>query len=57
MSSEDEQVIGTGDGNEDQGSGDRPEDPKDATSPPGNPDIDEEKVKQAEEEADATKPY
>jgi len=47
----------SGEGNADQGSGDRPESPEEATSPPGNPDIDPEKVAQAEEEAESTKPY
>jgi hypothetical protein len=44
-------------GNADQGSGDRPDSPKDATTPPGNPDPDPERVKQAEEDAERTKPY
>lgn len=44
-------------GNADQGSGERPDSPEEATTPPGNPEIDEEKVEKAKEEADATKPY
>ncbi len=44
-------------GNADQGSGEWPESPEEATTPPGNPDIDEEKVEETKEEADATKPY
>lgn len=45
------------DGNAEQGSGERPESPEEATTPPGNPDVDEEKVEETKEEADATKPY
>ena len=52
-----EEITQAGEGNADQGSGDRPESPADATSPPGNPDIDEERMKQAEEDAERTKPY
>ena len=45
------------DGNADQGSGDRPESPEEATSPPGNPDVDEERLGEAEEDAERAKPY
>ena len=45
------------DGNADQGSGERPESPEEATSPPGNPDVDEERVDDAEEDAERTAPY
>lgn len=44
-------------GNADQGSGERPDSPEEATTPPGNPDVDEEKVEETKEEADATQPY
>ncbi len=47
----------SGEGNADQGSGDRPESPEEATTPPGNPDVDPEKVEQAEAEAESVKPY
>lgn len=40
-----------------QGSGERPESPEEGTKPPGNPDVDEKKVEEAEEDLDATKPY
>jgi len=46
-----------GDGNADQGSGDRPDSPEEGTKPPGNPEVDPERVKQAEEDAESTKPY
>jgi len=46
-----------GDGNANQGSGDRPESPAEATSPPGNPDIDPDRLDQAEEDQERTKPY
>jgi hypothetical protein len=45
------------DGNADQGSGERPESPEEATSPPGNPEVDEERVDDAEEDAERTAPY
>jgi hypothetical protein len=52
-----EQGIDEGEGNADQGSGDRPESPEEATTPPGNPDVDQDKVEDAEEDAERTKPY
>ncbi len=45
------------DGNADQGSGERPESPEEATSPPGNPDVDEERLEDAQEDAERTTPY
>lgn len=45
------------DGNADQGSGARPESPEEATSPPGNPEVDEERVDDVEEDAERTAPY
>ena len=47
----------TSEGNADQGSGNRPESPEDATTPPGNPDVDPDRLAQAEEDAERTKPY
>lgn len=44
-------------GNADQGSGERPASPEEGTTPPGNPDVDQDKVEQAEEEAESIKPY
>jgi hypothetical protein len=57
MDTENEEVTDTEDGNADQGSGDRPDSPEDATEPPGNPDVDAERVQEAEEDAERTKPY
>jgi hypothetical protein len=52
-----EEPAGTDESNADQGSGDRPDSPEEATSPPGNPEVDEERVEEAEEDADRTAPY
>lgn len=40
-----------------QGSGNRPSSPADATTPPGNPDVDPERLDQAKEDQGRTKPY
>ena len=45
------------DGNADQGSGDRPESPEEATTPPGNPDVDEDRVEAGSEDAERTAPH
>lgn len=40
-----------------QGSGDRPETPGEGSYPPGNPDVDPERMDQAAEDLERTKPY
>ena len=57
MDTQDDTQDETDEGNAEQGSGERPESPEKGTFPPGNPDPDPERVEQASEEAEQTKPY